>query len=232
MPNSPNYYELLQVSPDATPETIRKAYRQLSFTCHPDHNPGDPLAVEQTHLINQAYETLSDPTRRWEYHRRLYPKPADTPSIQREKDPATTSAQKTHQSGSGTVPRGSRRTETRSSATPPRHAATNSRVCRFCGRLNRRGGFSEGTYYSCSKRVQLKVPRCGACRRWHLLIQCILYSPFLLWWILVPLLLRESTTEQWSGFGLRIGLVLDIVACVIAGGILKSIDPMRIGRVS
>jgi hypothetical protein len=62
----PDLYRLLRVERDATPREIRDAYRRLARRWHPDVNP-DPAAAEHMGLINQAFETLSDPAKRAEY---------------------------------------------------------------------------------------------------------------------------------------------------------------------
>jgi curved DNA-binding protein len=63
--NIPDYYEFLQISPNAEPDTIHRVYRFLAVRLHPD-NPetGD---AEKFFLLKQAYDVLSDPTRRAEY---------------------------------------------------------------------------------------------------------------------------------------------------------------------
>jgi len=63
--DTPDYYEFLQISPNAEPETIHRVYRFLAVRLHPD-NPqtGD---AEKFFLLKQAYEVLSNPQRRAEY---------------------------------------------------------------------------------------------------------------------------------------------------------------------
>lgn len=56
-----NYYEILGVSKDASPDDLKKAYRQLSKQYHPDVNPG---GEEKFKEIALAYEILSDPQKR------------------------------------------------------------------------------------------------------------------------------------------------------------------------
>jgi curved DNA-binding protein CbpA len=61
----PDYYEFLQISPNADPETIRRVYRFLAGRLHPD-NP-DTGNAEKFFLLKAAYDVLSDPERRAEY---------------------------------------------------------------------------------------------------------------------------------------------------------------------
>lgn len=80
MERRPDYYQILQVSPAASPQTIKTAYRRLAKKHHPDLG-GD---MQQMALLNEAYQTLSSPSRRMEYDRHLAEKTAS-----REKAPAT-----------------------------------------------------------------------------------------------------------------------------------------------
>ena len=64
-----DYYEALAVSRSATPDEIKKAYRQLALKFHPDKNPGDPSAEARFKEIAEAYEVLSDPERKALYDR-------------------------------------------------------------------------------------------------------------------------------------------------------------------
>lgn len=62
-----DYYAILGVSPDATDEEIKRAYRKLALQTHPDRNPGNKEAEERFKKINEAYGVLSDPRKRAEY---------------------------------------------------------------------------------------------------------------------------------------------------------------------
>mmetsp|Transcript_13661 Transcript_13661/g.43660 ORF Transcript_13661/g.43660 Transcript_13661/m.43660 type:complete len:253 (-) Transcript_13661:40-798(-) len=65
---TPDYYDVLGVSKDATEQEIKKAYRKLAVKYHPDKNPDDPDgAAEKFKRIAEAYEVLSDPKKRAEY---------------------------------------------------------------------------------------------------------------------------------------------------------------------
>src|SRR5580658_712735 len=61
----PDYYEFLQISPNAELDTIHRVYRFMAVRLHPD-NPATGDA-EKFVLLTQAYEALSDPERRAEY---------------------------------------------------------------------------------------------------------------------------------------------------------------------
>jgi len=61
-----DYYELLGVSRNASPEEIKRAFRRLAFQCHPDHN-NEEGSAERFKEINEAYEVLSDTSKRAKY---------------------------------------------------------------------------------------------------------------------------------------------------------------------
>lgn len=60
-----DYYEILGVTPDCSQEDIKKAFRSAAMKHHPDRG-GDQDRFKE---INNAYETLNDPSRRAEYDR-------------------------------------------------------------------------------------------------------------------------------------------------------------------
>ena len=55
-------YKVLGVSPDASDEEIKKAYRAMAKKYHPDRNPGDEEAVKKMQQVNAAYEQIKNPT--------------------------------------------------------------------------------------------------------------------------------------------------------------------------
>ena len=65
---SRDYYEVLGVGKDASQEELKKAYRSLAKKYHPDANPDDPSAEAKFKEINEAYEVLSDETKRSSYN--------------------------------------------------------------------------------------------------------------------------------------------------------------------
>ncbi len=73
-----NYYHILQVSNEADAREIKQAYRQLSKRYHPDRNGGGPEFEEKFKEINEAYQVLKDPVRRWQYKQDLQRRPASS----------------------------------------------------------------------------------------------------------------------------------------------------------
>ncbi len=62
-----DYYEVLGVSKTATVEEIKSSYRKLAMKYHPDRNEGDKEAEERFKEASEAYEILSDETKRARY---------------------------------------------------------------------------------------------------------------------------------------------------------------------
>jgi len=62
-----DYYEILGVPRDATPEQIKKAYRKLARELHPDVAGNDPAFEERFKDVSRAYDVLSNPDKRRAY---------------------------------------------------------------------------------------------------------------------------------------------------------------------
>ncbi|HEY0218062.1 MAG TPA: DnaJ C-terminal domain-containing protein [Cellulomonas sp.] len=62
-----DFYAVLGVSKDADATAVKKAYRKLARTMHPDHNPGDAVAEAKFKEVGEAYAVLSDPEQRQQY---------------------------------------------------------------------------------------------------------------------------------------------------------------------
>ena len=65
MDTTNDYYEILQISPNAEPETIHRVYRMLAQRYHPDSGEGGN--IERFRTIVEAYRVLSDPQERARY---------------------------------------------------------------------------------------------------------------------------------------------------------------------
>src|SRR5262249_48639044 len=64
-----DYYEVLGVGRDASPEAVTKAYRALAMKYHPDRNGGDKESEEKFKEAAEAFDVLRDPDKRGRYDR-------------------------------------------------------------------------------------------------------------------------------------------------------------------
>ncbi len=85
-PRKRDYYEVLGIKKNASIEEIKKAYRKLALASHPDRHPDDKDAERRFKEVTEAYEVLSDDTKRSRYNRssqqqapRTTPEPAAGP---------------------------------------------------------------------------------------------------------------------------------------------------------
>ena len=62
-----DYYEVLGVSRQASPDELKRAFRKIAMDSHPDRNPDDPVAAARFKEASEAYAVLSDSGRRRTY---------------------------------------------------------------------------------------------------------------------------------------------------------------------
>lgn len=60
-------YSVLGLTPDASDEEVKRAYRALAKKYHPDMNPGDQHAAEMMNRINAAYDQIKNPQPQHKY---------------------------------------------------------------------------------------------------------------------------------------------------------------------
>lgn len=69
-----NYYQILEITPQADAEEIKKAYKKLAKKYHPDTHPGNQEAERRFKQIVEAHGVLSHTNKRKEYDAKLYQK--------------------------------------------------------------------------------------------------------------------------------------------------------------
>jgi len=103
MADLPDYYAVLEVSPSATVDEIRKSFRRLAKVHHPDVNQSNPNAAQVYKALALAYETLSDARLRDRYDQQRAPAaPAAPQNGQRSGNSSPTGASQS--SGSPVAP--------------------------------------------------------------------------------------------------------------------------------
>jgi curved DNA-binding protein CbpA len=66
-----NFYNILGINPTSSTQEVKAAYKRLALKYHPDKNPGNISAEELFKLVNTAYQTLSNPSKRARYDLKL-----------------------------------------------------------------------------------------------------------------------------------------------------------------
>lgn len=66
-----DYYGVLGLSRNATPNEIKKAYRRLALKQHPDHNKNSKFSEEQFKRLQEAYSVLSNASDRAQYDQEI-----------------------------------------------------------------------------------------------------------------------------------------------------------------
>ncbi|KAL9632531.1 MAG: hypothetical protein Q9164_005264 [Protoblastenia rupestris] len=103
----PDYYKILDITPQATQQQIRDAYKKQALKSHPDRVPSDsserPARTKKFQQINDAYYTLSDSSRRRDYDtaRSYHNFPSSSSSAEDEEDPDTEEIPRPQQPPSG-----------------------------------------------------------------------------------------------------------------------------------
>jgi DnaJ-class molecular chaperone len=96
-----DYYSQLGLKPSASPQEIKRAYRQMVFRYHPDRNPGNDQAAEKFTQILDAYSVLSDVEKRAEYDSVMHPEEVEARAREKQKKTEERKSEETFRSGAG-----------------------------------------------------------------------------------------------------------------------------------
>jgi curved DNA-binding protein CbpA len=138
---SQDFYAVLGVPPEASPEVLREAYTRLAKQCHPDLNPDQPLLAERFKVVTHAYAVLRDPQARARYdliRQTLKGRPktgagSKKPPIKTPKSPTAAQAQAEPQAPPQTGPKAATKTQRAQpggpqTQAPPKGAATQTQA--------------------------------------------------------------------------------------------------------
>jgi molecular chaperone DnaJ len=95
-----NYYQTLEITPQATQQEIKQAYRRLAKNFHPDLN-NDRLDNKKIIEINAAYEILGDPQRRRLYDLQINDSPINSVANRQERAARAQSQYQQHKQTEG-----------------------------------------------------------------------------------------------------------------------------------
>ena len=125
----PNYYALFGITPDATAEQVRLAFRKAILQHHPDTNGNKASAQEWTILLKDAYDVLSDPAERSRYDAQLRSEQqsAHTPPPRERPNPAPSSPPPP----SNAAPCAPAERGTEAKQRPPEGTGSNNSLCLF-----------------------------------------------------------------------------------------------------
>ncbi len=167
-------YQVLGVKPGASPDEIKKAYRQKAKECHPDLHPDDPDATRKMNEVNEAYDMLMHPEK---YQARQqasgYQQAQGNPYSQQQSDPYGAYRGNTGYGPYGGGPSGSWYdfddlfgfgSARRASAAPPQEMPFDSMEMRTAIHAINSGRWQEAI------SILANVPSTGRNARWHYLM--------------------------------------------------------------
>ncbi len=171
-------HRVLGVTPGATPDEIKKAYRQKAKECHPDLHPDDPNATKKMNEVNEAYDMLMHPEKyQGRQQQSGYHQSQSNPYSQQRSNPY--GGYQGSGYGGGYGPFGGGQTSggwydfddlfgfgsaRRASTAPPQESAFDSMEVRTAIRAINSGRWQEAI------SILMNVPSTGRDARWHYLM--------------------------------------------------------------